>query len=368
MRKKRKIQTGWAAVSKENQKYEKQKLSWVSKYEATTNADENIIGKIVKFLIRLSLVFVISKKNSLNDHKKRSIVETTYDSLSSTKFAFIPPGVGLYFFLSLIPIMIISLSILSLFPDYSKVLIGKEGVLSRVIPGIQSMFVTIKLDSNFLKNAFLIFFVISILWFASKGITKFTDSLITMYEYNQNVNWFIKRLKGIFVVLLISLYLAGALIAYAPLMQLIVPFQKTNSMLFEFLFYITTMMYLLFFGYIGIGALFIMLPPFKIKWKQIHPGIITSLIPIVIFIISFGPLMKLFNYEKFGPIGTYVYLLIFVLYLSYFLHAGIIINSSYYKIYFYTQLSFKKSNVSKKILYLFYNMSIWFKNTFRRKR
>ena len=115
------------------------------------------------------------------------------------------------------------------------------------------------------------------------------------------------------------------------------------------------------FGYVGIGFIFIYLPPFKLKWKQINPGILTALLPTIFFVLIFGTITKFLNYEKFGPIGTFIYVLVFVLYLSYFLHAGIIINASYYRTYFSITMVKKKIIISKKIAMTMENIYRWLK-------
>lgn len=355
--KRNKINSGWSAIptNKKRKKFTRNKVSWITKYESHISFEETMFEKIIKFMIKISLSLTISKKNLLNSRKKAEIIDTTYDSLSSDKFAFIPAGIGLYFFLSFIPIIIISISLIKLFPGWGDLLLND--VLSNIIPGINQMFSTIKFDSTAINIAF-IFFLVSLIWFASKGISKFNDSFTSIYDYEFNTNWIVKRFKGILIVIFISLFFTLIGITYLPLLEVIkFTFQSINKSTYEFMFFLSLTIYLFIFGYLGIGFLFIFIPPFKLKWKQIKPGILTTLFPTILFIILFGVLSKYLNYEKFGTIGTFIYSLIFVLYLSYFLHAGIIINSSYYKIYFSSIMVRKKIIISKKFFLLL--DSIW---------
>lgn len=354
-----KIDSGWNAIPQEKKKNKKKTLSWISQYESHPSIDENIFEKIVKFLISLSLFLVISRSNYLNKRKKNEIVNSTYDSLSSNKFAFVPAGVGLYFFFSLIPIVIITISVIKLFPPLYNILIND--VLSYVIPGINEMFQLIDLN-NALINFVFVFFIISIIWFSSKGITKFNDSIISIYEYEYNPNWILKRLKGILTVMLISGYFVLWSLSYLPLLNLFkIYIFPINGLLYELLFFVSLIVYIAVFGYIGIGFLFIYIPPFKLKWQQIQPGIITSLVPIILFVVIFGTITKYLNYEKFGAIGTFIYALMFVLYISYFLHAGIIVNASYYKTYFLSHMVKKKVILSKRIALFIQNTINYFK-------
>lgn len=371
----RKIDSGWSAISTSKKKFQKKQIFWVNRYESRNNIDDTIFEKIVKFLIMISLFFTISKKNLLNKRKKQSIIDSTYDALSSPKFTFIPAGVAFYFFLSLIPIIVIVLAIINLTP-WMSILIGKVstttndskefvGVLPKIIPGIQNMFIQIDFMDSTLLNTVMFFFMISCIWFASKGISKFIDSFAAIYNYEFNTNWILKRFKGIFVVIGISLYFVLSLFTYLPLISLIEPFFHSNINLFNFLFYFITLIYLVIFGYIGFGFLFIIVPPFKLRWREIKPGILTALVPTILFILVFGFLAEVLNYSKFGAIGTFIYTLIFILYLSYFLHAGIILNASYYKTFFSMTIIPKKNVVAKQILYVIQNSYNWIKSKFK---
>lgn len=347
--KRNKIDVGWNAIPTKKTKFKKKKRidSWTYQYETIPSFDETVFEKIVKLLISISLFFVISKNNFLNKRKKNEIVNSTYESLSSNKFMFIPAGVALYFFMSFIPILIITISIIKLFPELYDILIND--VLLYILPGVDEMFKLIDLNNVFVSFAF-VFFIISLIWFSSKGITKFNDSFVSIYEYEYNTNWVIKRLKGIFTVILISGYFILWSLTYLPLLNVLKQnIFPHNKVLYEFLFIFSLIIYIAIFGYIGIGFIFIYIPPFKLKWEQIKPGIITSLLPIVLFIVIFGSITKWLNYEKFGTIGTFIYGLLLVLNISYFLHAGIIINASYYKTYYSNNMVRKKAKLSKDI-------------------
>lgn len=346
---KNKIDSGWNAIpTKKKAKREKQKLSWISRYESYTSIDQTLFEKIVKFLIKISLFLTISRNNLLNSRKRAEIVDSTYESLSSEKFTFIPSGVAIYFFTSFIPILLIVILLVDLFPNNGWKDVLLNDVLDHIIPGIKDMIKTIQFDKTETK-IIIMFFMISLIWFSSKGITKFNDSFVSIYDYEYNSNWIIKRFKGFFTVCVITVFFFLWSLSYLPLLSAIKDQFKDNDPLYQFLFYLTSFIYMIVFGYIGIGLIFIYLPPFKLKWKQIKPGILTALIPTVFFVLIFGSIAKLLNYEKFGPIGSVIYALIFVLYLSYFLHAGIIVNASYYKTYFSINMVKKKIIISKKL-------------------
>ena len=350
-----KIDPGWNAIpdKRKKQRQAKKRLSWISQYESHTSIEQTFFEKIVKFLIKISLFFTISRTNFFNNRKKNEIIDSTYESLSSNKFLFIPAGVALYFFLSIIPILIIVISVINLVPNnWTDLLL--DDVLGRIIPGIKDMIQTIQFNSTTV-NIILLFFLLSLVWFSSKGITKFNDSFVSIYSYEYNSNWLIKRLKGFFTVCAVTIFFIIWSFAYLPLLDFIKQ-QTSDQILYEFLFYFTSFFYMIVFGYAGIGFLFLYIPPFKLKWRQIKPGILTALIPTMLFVLIFSLVTKFLNYEKFGPIGTFVYAVVFVLYLSYFLHAGIILNASYYKTYFSLTIVKKKIIISKKIAMVIENL------------
>lgn len=359
--KRNKIKHGWDAVPTEKKEFQKVKVSWTSKYEIKHLNEDTFLSKIIKFIIRISLFFTFDKRN-FTSTKIKSVVNNTYDSLSSSKFKFIPSSVALYLFLSIIPIFIISTSVVNAIDnDWYKFL--SKDMLPYLIPGISNMFSTINFET---KDFFLIaFFLVSSIWFASKGINKFRDSFTELYGYEDKQNFIIKRLKSIMFVVLISLYFSIIAISCIPLMMLIHQLSGNNNIAYEAGFYLLSIIYIVIFGYLGIGLLFKYISPIKLKWSHINHGILTSLIPILIFVLLFSTICKFLNYEKFGAIGSFLYLILFVLYISYFLHAGIIVNSSYYKTNVLQNIVVKKSLIPKKIWFSIKN--IWLKIKFNRK-
>lgn len=354
-----KIDGGWKGIpGPQKPRREKRKLSWISRYESFTTFDQTLFEKVVKFLIKISLFLTISRNNFLNNRKKSEIVDSTYEALSSDKFSFIPAGVALYFFVSFVPILLIVVWAISLFSDQNWSSILLDDVLNHIVPGIKNMIQTID-STNTTVNIILVLFMISLIWFSSKGITKFNDSFVAIYDYEYNSNWLIKRFKGFFTVCAISIFFIVWSLTYLPLLGILK--ESFSPQVYEFFFYLTSFIYMIGFGYVGIGFIFIYLPPFKLKWKQINPGILTALLPTIFFVLIFGTITKFLNYEKFGPIGTFIYVLVFVLYLSYFLHAGIIINASYYRTYFSITMVKKKIIISKKIAMTMENIYRWLK-------
>ncbi|MBD5423143.1 MAG: hypothetical protein HDR43_01450 [Mycoplasma sp.] len=346
-----KIISGWASIPNKKGKFEKTRIPWTAKYEVKHTNEDGIISKVIQFIIRISLVFAFDRKN-ITKAKLRITANNTYSILSSSKFKFIPSSVAFYLFLSIIPITVIVISIVSLVDITWKDFLIID-ILSYLIPGFQAIF-TESVNWNTPDILIIIIFMLSSIWFASKGINKFSDSFTELYGFENKQNFLVKRIKSIFIVIFISLFFSGVALSFIPIMKLVYS-SITNTILYQTILYLLSFAYLLVFGYIGIGILFKYISPIRLKWSYLNLGILTSLIPLILFILLFSSICKLLNYEKFGAIGSFLYIMLFVQYISYFLHAGIIINSSYYKTNVYQNIEVRKSLISKKI-------GIWFKN------
>ncbi len=360
MSKKNKLKFGWDAVEKSERKKKKENYKWVSKHTYRNSVEITFFDKIIKIVILISLKLTFNKKISINPVKKRELIDTTYEKISSPKFNFIPAGLGLYLFFSIIPISIIVISVIEAIShipvltggkDLGWGIILREDILSRIIPGFDSLLIQINAtDTNvILMNTTIVILLFSSIWFSSKGISKFIDSQSTIYEHTEQTNFIIKRLRCIMMVPIISVFFILSFLSLIPLINLYQvkwPSLSLDERVFgwqyEILFYFTLTIYLIFWSYLGVGLLFRFSPLFKLKWKEISPGILITVIPTVIFIMSFGYLSALIDYAKYGSIGTFLYSITFVLVLAYFLYAGIIVNASYYKTFFSQRIVPKK--------------------------
>ncbi len=360
MSKKNKLKFGWDAIEKPKRKNKKANYKWVSKHTYRNSVEITFFDKIIKIIILISLKLTLNKKISINPVKKRELIDTTYEKISSPKFNFIPAGLGLYLFFSIIPISIIVIAAIEAISHIPVLTGGKdlgwgtilrEDILSRIIPGFDSLLIQINTsDTNvILINTTIVILLFSSIWFSSKGISKFIDSQSTIYEHTEQTNFIIKRLRCIMMVPIISVFFILSFLSIIPLLswyQEKWPSLSLDNRVFgwqyEVLFYFTLSVYLIFWSYLGVGLLFRFSPLFKLKWKEISPGILITVIPTVIFTMSFGYVSALIDYAKYGSIGTFLYSITFVLVLAYFLYAGIIVNASYYKTFFSQRIVPKK--------------------------
>lgn len=359
MSRKNKLKSGWDSI--ESKKPKKETYKWVSKYTYRNSDEVTFFHKVIKFIILLSLKLTVNKKIFINPVKKRELVDTTYENLSSSKFNFIPAGLGLYLFFSMVPIFIIVISAIEWISGMPTLSGGKnlgwgqifrEDILGKIIPGFDSLITNIKPDSinNILFNTTIILLLLSSIWFSSKGLVKFIDSQSTIYDHTNQTNFVIKKIRGIMMVPIISIFFIISLLSFIPLIaffQETWPPKNVNDIRvynweYQTIFYSSMLIFIALWSYIGVGILFRFSPLFRLKWNQINPGILITVIPMVIFIMIFGSLTSLIDYSKYGAIGTFLYAITFVLILAYFLYAGIIVNASYYKTFFSQKIIPKK--------------------------
>ncbi|MGL4252174.1 MAG: YhjD/YihY/BrkB family envelope integrity protein [Metamycoplasmataceae bacterium] len=366
MRKKNKLKSGWESLEKTKPK--KENYKWVLKHVYRNTAEITIFDKIIKMIILISLKLALNRKILSNPIKKRELINTTYENMSSPKFNFIPAGLGLYLFFSMIPISIIVILVISAI-SHIPVLAGdsslgwdiilRKDVLAKIVPGVDTLLIIIDTtDVNIIFfNTTIILLLLSSIWFSSKGLSKFIDSQSAIYDHVDQTNFIIKRLRGIMMVPLISIFFIISLLSLLPLLALYQkywpPISETERIFgweYETLFYFTMLIYLAVWSYIGVGLLFRFSPLFKLKWKEIAPGIMITIIPTIIFIMSFGYIASFIDYTQYGAIGTFLYSITFVLVLSYFLYAGILINASYYKTFFSQRIVPKKWFLTNRFL------------------
>ncbi|UUD35121.1 YihY/virulence factor BrkB family protein [Mycoplasmopsis caviae] len=323
------------------------KKSWFARNIAPVdNKRWLFIEKIVKFFLMIILWIATPRLSWKNKSKTNELINRTYKKFTDKSFVFIPLTTAFYFLVSFVPIITIMIILLSLIPSYHTLFINE--ILGRIIPGVTSI---IKIPDTSKKGAqltSLIILCLASLWMSSSGFGKFIYSQNYIYGHKNLGNWLTNRLKGLLVVLSISIYLflAGAL--YLFFYQ---TFTDSLSIYYKNIyFYITFSIYLLVVLYFGLSLLYTMSPSFKLGWTTVFPGVLITSIPIMIFMTIFGFLTSLIKYDKYGIIGSFMYIALFVSYLTYFMFLGIIVNEAYYKTFVSSYTVSKRSLFGKMFL------------------
>ncbi|APJ38562.1 hypothetical protein BLA55_02750 [Mycoplasmopsis pullorum] len=317
-------------------------IIWSSRFEF--NFVEFIIKKIIWFILHITML-----REFLNNSKKANeMINRIYKKFISKNFYFIYISTSFYFLVSFVPIVIFVYFFLWLisFNTYNFKDFFIESILARIIPNISRTIQEFKENNTGTGGAWIVLLLLSTLWISSSGYSNFITAQNHIYNHkNSVVSKITYRIKGFFAVFGIGLYISFFVIItflIASAAKLLITENEIKVLNHSLLATVFFVVMLFIFLYFGIFALLRFTPSFAIKWRQINSGIVVSCIPIWILISMFGWISyKFINYNKYGSLGIFMYLSLFVSLLSYFLFLGIIVNESYYKL-FVSQRTFPK--------------------------
>ncbi|MGX9395826.1 YihY/virulence factor BrkB family protein [Mycoplasma sp. 1573] len=295
-----------------------------------------------RFILLIAKVVVPSSK--LSKDKLNKITDETYTRIRSKEFAYIPAGTALYLFVSFIPILVI-ISTIELIPSpyinqvngesitYANVL--SEDILARLIPGINK--VMPNLTGLFAKNQsggslIAILLIVSAVWISSRGYTRFIESISIFYNHDRPSNFFKTKIKALWIVICLTAFLYVVILLFTLfLAYLRSEGYDHKGWQFLLIYYILMTFFVVVFFIIGYLLLFKFAANFRLKFSDIAIGAFISAIPSSIFSITFGFISSIAKYEKWGSVSSFMYVQLFILFMSYFTYIGILFNASYYK-------------------------------------
>lgn len=303
-----------------------------------------IVETIIKWFIKIILLVSTPKDSWKNKNKSRELIDRTYSKFISSDSVFIPISLSFYFLVSFVPILTVLVLLLSFISDYSTIFI--DVILDRIIPGLKQVIKMPQVGpSTGFQYTTITLLLLTSTWIGSNGWGRFIYLQNYIYGHESLGNFFINRIKGFLIVLSITLYLFIMSVIYIYFYKIFsLEFDSTSEKTF---FYITFYIYLIFVVYIGFTLLFKFSPSFKLTWNSVLPGVLIAAIPNILFISSFGFLSTQIDYKKYGSIGTFMYIALFVSSVAYFLFLGLIVNESYYKTY-YSSFTIAKNQLFRK--------------------
>ncbi|MGY5139188.1 YihY/virulence factor BrkB family protein [Mycoplasmopsis gallinarum] len=302
--------------------------------------------KLLKLFLKFILLCAITRFTWKNRPKIDELVDRAHAKFSSKENSFIPISQAFYFLVSFAPIITMITLLLSFVPGYDQIFLNV--ILAKIIPGLNQVFkleIVTNLKSQYIS---MIILFLTSLWLSSNGYGKFVYTQSYIYNHEKMGNIITNRLRGFFIVLGITLYLFIVILFYIFIYNTFIKY-ISNPVSQNVFFYITFCLYLPVVSYFGFLFLFKFSPKFKLSWNQINPGVLISTVPMFLFVSIFGLLTSFINYGKYGLIGTFMYVALFVMFFSYFVWLGIIINESYYKTYFSSYTIDKNNFWSRKI-------------------
>ncbi|MCR8613393.1 MAG: YihY/virulence factor BrkB family protein [Mycoplasma sp.] len=300
--------------------------------------------RIVKFFIWIALRVSIRPVHWKNERKNRNIIHKAYKRITSKDFVFIPPAFAFYLIMAFVPTLIIALYLISF----------SENVTSYV----QDHFLKdIKIDSSNLvlfsssltQTISSITLILISAWIASAGFSKFIFTLSHVYGHEKFGGFWMNRIKGMTIVLAFSLFVAIGMLGWAllPLFLNAIGL-TTNSTTYNVLFWVFLTLAGFVYLYGGFVLLFILAPRFKMKWRHVHPGSVAVTIPTLAFILLFGVITRYtLKYSAFGIIAPFMTMAMSMLFVSYFIYVGMVVNVVFYNTH-YNGKTIPKKTFSKK--------------------
>lgn len=351
---KKKPSTGYEKKSK---KKHKKKNNYIGNLFVFPHKKISFNERIIKFLIYISLRIAIRPKKWKSPEKNYEIIDRTYKRIVSSDFVFIPSSIAFYLIMAFMPIMIIILVIYQIpvfhnwFTEGEWIQDSKTGkivykqtydalkdILSKFIPGISSIIeqattVINKGGGSGINVEALTATIISLAassWIAAGGFAKLVFTQSYIYEHKFLGGYWANKIKGMTIVIFFSLFLFCSL-----LFNIFIHKKIDDSNLPNILKDIFTPLFLVFGLILGIFIGFLLLykfsPRFKIKFRHIIPGAMVTTLPTSIFFALFGYISSLWSYGNYGIIGTFMYIGMGSLIITYFIFIGIITNAAYYK-------------------------------------
>ncbi|TPE58079.1 YihY/virulence factor BrkB family protein [[Mycoplasma] falconis] len=316
----------------------------------TNKNKKNIVERVLKWIIYVILLIAIPRYLKSSKTKGREIVNSAYSKLNSNEFSFVPAGYALYLFLSFIPIITLVFGIIgSISSEYEAVL--KDIILGQIIPGVGAVVPSaVKLWSSTGGTVAFILFTISVIWFASKGYSKMIQSMDALYGHKTTNQALKTRFKGFIASIIISILLTAVLLGFTAFTTFLIDKAGMGTIekvvkdgieeiivkpdwSFNLVYWFTVILFLPIITYISFLCFFKFAPNFKLKFSQAHPGALVTSLPTSLFILIFGSLTSLIKYDKFGVVASFMYVILLLSFMSYFIYAGLIVNSSFYHIF-----------------------------------
>ena len=300
--------------------------------------------RVLKFIIYISLRIVIKPSRWKQPEKNLEIIDRTYKKITSSDFVFIPSSVAFYLLLAFIPLVtIISLATRVSFFDNQEIVSYLHIIFNNFIPGFDSIWKSLaSIEPSITSITGFLALVGSSLWISSAGFSRLIYTQSHLYGFKHTNGFWANKIKGLVIVILFSLFLFVVFAINIAFINAIrnSSLSKNDQIVVIDCFLYFGIVFLVFFLY---ASLFKFVPWHKIKLRSIIPGTVVASIPTIIFIVIFGLLGKYLSYKRFGYIGTFLYIGLLVLEISYFMFVGLIVNVAYYQTFYNKKLKRKRS-------------------------
>ena len=309
--------------------------------------------KIIKWCSLSALLIGFTGMNWKSRLRNKSVVNNAYKKIIEPSFVFLPPALAFSLVMAFIPILLLIYIIISsnsaLSAHSNQALVSIFGKYANIFFDTGNTWKIFSSSSTGVVSILLIILISS--WTAASGFSKFIFSCSLIYKHDRYGGFWMNRLRGISIVIIVALYLSLMLTIF---IGITIGLDKSawlsgvpwlRILIDKVILFITTT----FTIYLGIGALFKFAPRFKLTWKHIHPGAIIATIPTAIFLVLFTNITSYaFNYSTIGgSLSYYMTMAMSLLVFSYFIYIGVIANAAFYNTHV-AETTKRKMTVSRK--------------------
>ncbi len=325
--------------------------------------------KIVKGIIYFALRLAIRPRKWKDPKKNIEIINRTYRRIMSSDFVYIPSSIAFYLVMAFLPILSM-ISLAYLIPGLSDYIqthrIGDQkwinshpggdaisDVLGRFIPGGDSIFTQIKhvmlgnsagtnasgtvttavtasLSRTVASSFAVAFSLLVSTWIAANGFSKLIFTQSHIYEHKYLGGYWMNKLKGMSLVIALTLFLMIALLINIAFSSWIHSYNLGETM-FKVIFYSFLVVSMFFGFFLAFIMLYRFSPRYKIRFKDVFPGAVVTTLPTALLIVLFGSISSLWSYGSYGVLGAIMFIGMASLLITYFIFVGITANAAYYK-------------------------------------
>ena len=334
---------------KKKAKNKGKRKSYISSLVILQGKKVPLMERVVKILIYMALRLVIAPKKWKHPEKNYEIIDRTYKRIMSSDFIFIPSSIAFYIIMAFMPILAMIVSIDNI-PGLRNLVKTEDftDVLGRFIPGIGDILKSLKTFSTANVGGAISTFLTLLIttWIASGGFAKLIYTQSYIYEHKFVGGYWMNRIKGMFIVIALTVFLIAVLAVNISVNQWIKSWDM-NSQSKSVLMYLFLFFGLLFVIFTGVIFLFKFTPRYKIKFRHVVPGAMVMALPTTLFLAFFGLITTFWSYGSYGIIGAIMYIGMSSLICTNFLFMGLIANASYYQTFVGRKMK-AKWTVSKK--------------------
>ncbi len=314
---------------------------WLSSLLIAPTKKVTFTERFVKMIIYVALRLVIKPSRWKNPKRNYELIDRTYKRIMSADFVYIPSSIAFYLIMAFMPILSMISFIYSipavthwlngLSPDHHTDPITE--VLGKFIPGMKELLKQITAASSGADRGAMVATIISLIlstWIASGGFAKLVFTQSYLYDHKFVGGYWMNKFKGMSMVISLTLFLfialtLNTLVNYAILQA---PWSHVAKNVVTHVFLIGAlfgMMLVLF------ALLYKYSPRFKVRFRDIMPGVMVTTIPTAGFLALFGSITSMWDYGSYGSIGVIMYVAMAALIITYFIFVGITTNAAYYK-------------------------------------